>query len=53
MKVPTIHMNGTPKHSLIEGLCQASDALSAAAKQLGACGSQRARLLRAERDRAL
>jgi hypothetical protein len=34
MTVPTIHLNGTSKQSLIDGLCDASDALNTAYEAL-------------------
>lgn len=30
MVLPTIHLNGTPKNRLIDGLCEVSEALDAA-----------------------
>jgi hypothetical protein len=34
MQIPTIHLNGTSKDSLVEGLCNASAALDAAYQEL-------------------
>ncbi len=37
MELPTIHLNGTSAESLLEGYCDATDALLTAIKAMEAC----------------